>query len=78
MLEKATMGVVTNMITQRIPVIYFVWKAEVEHKRYMTCKCGKLCKKINVSKKGLLPVFKFVCINRTKKYHPGCDTFLDG
>ena len=57
---------------------FFVWKTEIEHCQYITCKCGQLCKKIDISKNGLLPVFKFVCINNRNKYHQGCNVFFDG
>ena len=56
---------------------FFVWKTEVEHKKYITCKCGILCKKINISAKGMLPIYKFVCINRNNKYHHGCKVMFD-
>ena len=57
---------------------FFVWESEIEHEKYITCECGDLCKKVNISEKGLLPVFKFVCINRYNKVNPGCKIFLDG
>ena len=56
---------------------FFVWESEIEHRQYVTCECGNLCKKINISKKGLLPVQKFVCINRSNKLHPGCKVWKD-
>ena len=56
---------------------FFVWQKEIEHNCFVKCKCGQLCKKVNISRKGLLPVFKFVCINRNNKYHQGCNVFLD-
>ena len=56
---------------------FFVWCSEVEHETYQLCECDKLCKKINVSEKHLLPVYKFVCINRSNKYHPGCKVYMD-
>ena len=55
----------------------FVWKSEVEHGVYMKCQCGQLCKKVNISRKGSLPVFKFVCINRNNKLHQGCNVYMD-
>lgn len=51
---------------------FFVWENEIEHQTYLKCDCGILCKKINISKKGLLPVYKFVCVNKNNKYHQGC------
>ena len=56
---------------------FFVWESEIEHEKYITCECGTLCKKVNVSHDSLLPVFKFVCINRYNKINPGCKAFLD-
>ena len=56
---------------------FFVWESEIEHEKYITCECGTLCKKVNISQKGFLPVFKFVCINRHNEVNPGCKTFLD-
>ena len=56
---------------------FFVWQKEIEHNHFVKCKCGQLCKKVNVSSGDLLPVFKFVCINRSNKYHQGCNVFLD-
>ena len=77
MLDEDTMVARTGIQVPRIPVIFFVWESEVEHHRYIKCECGTLCKKVNVSKKGLLPVFKFICINRYNKVHPGCKVYLD-
>jgi len=57
---------------------FFVWEHELEHDSYVTCKCGTLCKKINTSKDGFLPVYKYVCINRSNKYHKGCNFYSDG
>ena len=57
---------------------FFVWESEIEHEKYITCECGTLCKKVNINEKGLLSVFKFVCINRYNKVNPGCEIFLDG
>ena len=56
---------------------FFVWESEIEHGKYVTCDCGNLCKKINISKKGLLPIHKFVCINRSNKLSPGCKIWKD-
>ena len=56
---------------------FFVWEHEIEHGKYVTCQCGDLCKKINISKKGFLPVYKFVCINRCNKLYPGCKVYKD-
>ena len=56
---------------------FFVWESEIEHGQYVKCECGQLCKKINVSQKGLLPIYKFVCINRNNKLHPGCSVYND-
>ena len=57
---------------------FFVWEHEIDHESYVTCKCGVLCKKINISADGLLPIYKFVCINRGNKYHKGCNCYSDG
>ena len=56
---------------------FFAWEHEIEHGKFVTCECGDLCKKVNVSKKGVLPVYKFVCINRHNKLYPGCKHFED-
>ena len=56
---------------------FFVWENEIEHGKFVTCQCGDLCKKVNISKKGFLPVYKFVCINRHNKLFPGCKYFED-
>ena len=56
---------------------FFVWESEIEHEKYITCECGRLCKKVNVSKEGLLPVFKFICIDRYNKMYPGCKVYID-
>ena len=56
---------------------FFVWEREIEHKMYELCECGILCKRINICQKGMEPVFKFVCVNRNNKYHPGCYVFRD-
>ena len=56
---------------------FFVWENEIEHGQYITCQCGDLCKKINVNKKGFLPVYKFVCVNRYNKLHPGCKVYKE-
>ena len=56
---------------------FFVWEREIEHKMYEICDCGILCKRINICQKGMEPVFKFVCVNRNNKYHPGCYVFRD-
>ena len=56
---------------------FFVWEREIEHQAYEICDCGILCKRINISKQGLVPVYKFVCVNRNNKYHPGCNVFRD-
>ena len=74
---KVIMDVVISIRHRKNLAIFFVWKREIEHKEYITCKCGQLCKKINISKKGLLPVFKFVCINNMNKYNQRCNIFLD-
>ena len=42
---------------------FFVWENEIEHETYQTCKCGILCKRINIGKKGSAPNYKFVCVN---------------
>ena len=57
---------------------FFVWEREIEHGNFIKCECGQLCKKINIKQKGLLPVHKFVCVNRNNKLHPGCSVFKDG
>ena len=57
---------------------FFVWQEEIEHENYITCECGVLCKRINVSKEGFLPVHKFICVNRGNKYHKGCNFSKDG
>ena len=56
---------------------FFVWENEIEHQTYQTCKCGILCKRINISKKGSVPTFKFVCVNGQNKTHQGCNAFYD-
>ena len=56
---------------------FFVWENEIEHHKYQTCDCGILCKRINISKKAMMPVYKFVCVNRNNKFHPGCQVFRD-
>ena len=56
---------------------FFVWENELEHNSYHTCKCGNLCKRIDVSTKGSTPIFKFVCVNRNNKTHKGCNVFYD-
>ena len=71
------MGVLTDTRMTSILVSFFVWCSEVEHETYQTCECGKLCKKIIIYEKYILPVYKFVCINRSNKYHPGCKVYLD-
>ena len=48
-----------------------------EHGKFVTCQCGDLCKKINISKMGFLPVHKFVCINQNNKLYPGCKVSKD-
>ena len=55
-----------------------VWETEIEHGKFFKCQCGQLCKKINIKKKVMLPVHKFVCINQNNKLHPGCKVFKDG
>ena len=57
---------------------FFVWEHEVAHESYVTCKCGVLCKKVDTSNDGFLPVYKFVCINRGNKYHKGRNFYSDG
>ena len=42
---------------------FFVWEMEIEHQTYPTCDCGILFKRINISKKGMESVFKFVCVD---------------
>ena len=56
---------------------FLVWESEIEHQKYIRCECGTLCKKVNISQKGLSPVFKFICINRYNKVHPGCKVYID-
>ena len=56
---------------------FFVWADELEHDSYTKCDCGNLCKKVNVSSDGTLPVHKFVCVNRGNKSYVGCKTYLD-
>ena len=56
---------------------FFVWEKEIEHQTYQTCDCGILCKRINISKKGMVHVLKFACVNRNNKFHQGCHVFRD-
>ena len=56
---------------------FCVWETEIEHQKYITCECGTLCKKVNVIQKGLLPEFKFICIDRYNKVHPGGKVYID-
>ena len=56
---------------------FFVWEEEIEHETYTMCECGVLCKRINISKEGFLPDYKFVCVNRGNKYHKGCKYWKD-
>ena len=56
---------------------FFVWQHEIEHGELVKCQCGILCKRINISSKGFLPVFKFICINQRNKYHHGCKFVQD-
>ena len=42
---------------------FFVWENDIEHQTYQTCKCGVLCKRITISKKGSALIFKFVCVS---------------
>ena len=56
---------------------FCVWKTEMQHEKYITCECGVLFKKDHISAKGMLPVYKFVCINRNNKYHEGCKVTYD-
>ena len=56
---------------------FFVWENEIEHETYQTCKCGILCKKVNIGKKGSPPNYKFVCVNGQNKNHQGCNAFYD-
>ena len=36
---------------------FFVWENEIEHHTYQTCYCGILCKRINISKNGIVPMY---------------------
>ena len=56
---------------------FFVWEHEIKHGKFVKCECGDLCKRIIISKKGYLPVHKFVCINRFNKVYSGCQVFKD-
>ena len=53
---------------------FFVLAKELEHNIYVTCHCSKLCKKVqwNLNSSGDTSTFRFVCINRSNKSHPGC------
>ena len=75
--ERRYYGCVDKYSTSVESCNFFVWENEIEHHTYQTCDCGNLCKKINISKKGMVPVFKFVCVNRHNKYHLGCHVFRD-
>ena len=54
---------------------FFVWQNEIEHRKFVKCDCGQLCKRVNTNKSGLSPSYKFVCINRSNKLHPGCKVY---
>ena len=56
---------------------FFVWEHEIKHGKFVKCECGDLCKRIIISKKGYLPVHKFVCTNRFNKVYPDCQVFKD-
>ena len=58
---------------------FFVWSKELEHNTYKKCKCGKLCKRIQVdiNASSSAQRFKFVCPNRSNKYVSGCNTYDD-
>ena len=56
---------------------FFAWLDKIEHNIYQKCKCGKLCKKIDLNKKDLLPHYKLVCVDDSNKYHSGCNIFED-
>ena len=47
---KVIMDVVISIRHRKNLAIFFVWKKEIEHHQYITCKCGQLCKKNNLSK----------------------------
>ena len=55
---------------------FFVWKDEIDHEQYRTCKCGKLSKQIKISSDNLPNITKFVCVNRRNK-EEGCDMWED-
>ena len=56
---------------------FFVWAEELEHSKYITCLCGKLCKKVKWSLNGCPFTYKFVCVNRSNKFSPGCNFVED-
>ena len=55
---------------------FFVWKDEIDHVQYRTCKCDKLSKEININSDNLPKITKFVCVNRRNK-EEGCDMWED-
>ena len=58
---------------------FFVWAKELEHHQFKKCKCGKLCKRIQIDKDKCPSStrYKYVCVNRSDKYIDGCDTYED-
>ena len=52
---------------------FFVWSEQLEHMKYVTCKCGNLCKREKWKLNTGSPIINFVCINRNNGEHPGCD-----
>ena len=74
---KRYYGCVDKYNNSNMSCNFFVWCEEVEHETYQKCECGRICKKVNISGEHLLPVFKYVCVNKGNKYHPGCKVFID-
>ena len=58
---------------------FFVWANELEHLYYKKCKCGKICKRIEVdtNRGHSSNVYKYVCVNRSNKYVDGCNIYDD-